>query len=785
MKDKFLEVVISFLNLVKAGYQAFMEKFRLLPRVWRYFLAFVFYFWLYTRMVSFNFLWLFGSMPDLEKLENPKQTIASELYSADGVLLGKYFRENRSPITYEDINPIMVQALISTEDVRFYEHSGIDLNALVSIPISLIKGDSRGGSTITQQLAKNLFKTRTDASKGLLGYVPLLKTVIIKTKEWIMATRLEKTFTKEEIITMYLNTVDFGSNTFGVKVAAATFFGTTPRDLSTNEAATLVGLLKAPTTYSPVSNPANSQERRNVVLGQLLKYDVIGQAAYDSLSQLPLVVSFKPETHYEGSGTYFRSVVGNYLREWCKKNGLDLYADGLKIYTTLNSKIQEHAEAAVDSQMKVLQAKFYKHWKGKNPWVDEKDNEIPNFIEKVAKRTDYYIYLNKRFEGDKDSINFHMNRPRKMKVFSWKGDIDTVLSPMDSIRYYKHFLQCGMMTMDPFTGQILAWVGGINFKYFKYDHVYQSKRQPGSTFKPFVYCTALDKGLSPCDKMVDQRVYIKYYDRWLKKDTVWSPRNSDWVFTGEEMTLRRAMAKSVNSITAQLVEKLGAEAVITYAHKLGIQSRLDTIPSVGLGSSDVTLFEMVGAYSTFLNKGIWTEPVFVTRIEDKNGNLIHEFVPQRKHAISEETAWLMLHMLKGGLEEPGGTSQALFQHGGLFKGNEFGGKTGTSSNHSDGWFMGVTKDLVTGVWVGGDDRSIHFRTSALGEGARTACPVYGIYMEKLYADSETGVKMGYFPRPFVKITKPYNCRTILKPKVDSTALGADSLAIEPTETETP
>ena len=728
-------------------------------------------------MVSFNFLWLFGSMPEIEKLENPKVTIASELYTVDHKLIGKYYRENRSPVTYPELNPYIVKALIATEDIRFYEHSGIDLNALISIPIYLMKGDNRGGSTLTQQLAKNLFKTRNEVSKGLLGRIPLIKTMIIKTKEWIMATRLEKTFTKEEILTMYLNTVDFGSNSFGIKVASSTYFDAKPSELTINECAVLVGLLKAPTSYSPVSNPKKCEERRNVVLGQMLKYSVISQEQFDSLSTSPLVVKFKAESHNDGSGTYFRNIVGNYLRDWCKENGLDLYADGLKIYTTLNSRIQQHAEAAVDSQMKVLQTRFYKHWKGKNPWVDEKDMEIPGFIEKVAKRTDYYIVLKKRYEGNLDSINYYMNQPKKMKVFSWKGDRDTLLSAMDSIRYYKHFLQCGMMTMDPFTGHILAWVGGINFKHFKYDHVYQSKRQPGSTFKPFVYCAAIDKGYTPCDKMVDQRVYIKYYDRWLKKDTVWSPRNSDWVFTGEEMTLRRAMAKSVNSITSQLIEKIGPETVINYAHKLGIQSRLDTIPSVGLGSSDVSLYEMVGAYSTFLNKGVWTEPQFVLRIEDHNGNIIHEFLPQRKHAISEETAWLMLYMLKGGLEEPGGTSQALFQHGGLFKGNEFGGKTGTSSNHSDGWFMGVTKDLVSGVWVGGDDRSIHFRTSALGEGARTACPVYGIYMEKLYQDKETGVKMGYFPRPFVKINKPYNCRTKLKPKVDSTAL--DSVEILP------
>lgn len=725
----------------------------------------------YLFSVEYNVLYLFGSSPSLDRLENPRSDQASELYTADGKLIGKYFRENRSPVTYQELSPELVQALLATEDIRFYEHAGIDPEAIVSAVYGSFQGEARGASTITQQLAKNLYKTRTDDSKGVLGHIPGLSIVISKTKEWLTAIKLEQRYTKEEILTMYLNTVDFGSNSFGIKVASKTFFNTTPEKLKTEQAAVLVGLLKAPTYYSPRFNPENSTRRRNVVMGQMVKYGYLDKAEADSLIQLPLVLDYSVENHYDGPATYFRGAVADYLQEWCKENGYDLYRDGLKIYTTIDSRMQAHAEAAMEEQMRKLQRRFYSHWEGKKPWVDEKNREIPGFIEETIKRTAYYRRLKQKYGDDMAAINKELNRPREMKVFTWENDSlekTVTMSPLDSLAYYKHFLHGGMMTMDPFTGHIKAWVGGINYKYFKYDHVKQARRQPGSTFKPFVYVAAIDNGYSPCDKIVDQRITINYVEKGEKKS--WSPTNADWQYTGAPMTLRRGMGKSVNSVTAQLTELIGWETVVKYAHKLGIKSPLQSVPSIGLGPSDVSVFEMVGAYSTFPNYGFHTEPMFITRIEDHDGNLVHQFTPIQKKVLSEETAFLMMHMLKGGIEEPGGTSQALWEYD-LWKGNEIGGKTGTSSNHSDGWFMGVTKDLVTGVWVGGEDRSIHFRTSQLGEGSKTALPIYGLYMERIYQDEELGYTMGRFPKPTVKISKKYNCTTVLpKAQPDSTLL---------------
>ncbi|MDX5481221.1 MAG: transglycosylase domain-containing protein [Hymenobacteraceae bacterium] len=716
---------------------------------------------LYLFSVEYNLLYLFGASPSLDRLENPRSDQASELYTADGKLIGKYFRENRSPVAYNKVSPTLIKALIATEDIRFYEHSGIDPEAIVSAVYGSLQGDARGASTITQQLAKNLYKTRTDDTKGVLGHIPGANLVISQTKEWLTAIKLEQRYTKEEILVMYLNTVDFGSNSFGVKVASKTFFNTSPDSLRTEQAAVLVGLLKAPTYYSPRFNPENATRRRNVVLGQMAKYGYLSAAQADSLSQIPLVLDYKVENHYDGPATYFRGAVADYLNEWCKENGYDLYRDGLRVYTTIDSRMQKLAEEAMEEHMRRLQRRFNSHWEGKNPWVDEKDREIPGFIEETIKRTAYYKRLQKKYGDDTEAINRELNRPREMMVFTWDNDSlekKVTMSPLDSLAYYKHFLHGGMMTMDPFTGHVKAWVGGINFKYFKYDHVKQARRQPGSTFKPFVYVAAIDNGYSPCDKLVDKRITINYVEKGEKKN--WSPTNADWTYTGAPMTLRRAMGKSVNSVTAQLTELIGWETVVKYAHKLGIKSPLQEVPSIGLGPSDVSIFEMVGAYSTFPNHGFHTEPMFITRIEDRNGNLIHQFNPKQKKVLSEETAFLMMHMLKGGIEEPGGTSQALWEYD-LWKGNEIGGKTGTTSNHSDGWFMGVTKDLVTGVWVGGEDRSIHFRTSQLGEGSKTALPVYGLYMERIYKDKELGYTMGRFPGPTVEISKKYNCTTVL------------------------
>ncbi|MFN8437168.1 MAG: transglycosylase domain-containing protein [Cytophagales bacterium] len=729
---------------------------------------------LFVFAIQLNFLWLFGKSPSIKKLEESKIDQASMLYSSDGVLLGKYYMENRVPVEYSKISPMLVKALMATEDTRFYEHSGIDLKALVSIFYYVAKGDNRGGSTITQQLAKNMYKIRGESSKGLLGFVPGISTLIIKLKEWITAVRLERAYTKEEILTMYLNTVDFGSNSFGIKTAAKTYFNTSSDSLKIEQCAVLVGLLKATTTYNPKSNPEKSIERRNVVLSQMQKAGVLSLHQVDSLSKLPLDLNFTVEKSYDGAGTYFRNIMNNYLKKWCEDHNYDLYKDGLKIYTTIDTRFQALAEQAVEEHMKGLQRKFDQHWKGQNPWIDAEKNEIPNFIEDAAKRTQRYKELEKKYGKGHDSVNIVMNKPYRMKVFSWSGEKDTLFSPIDSIRYYKRFLHAGFLVVDPFKGHIKAWVGGINYKYFKYDHVAQSSRQPGSTFKPFVYLTALRQGYSPCNRMVDKPFKIEYLEEGEQK--VWEPRNSDRKFTYDSMTLRRAMAKSVNTVTAQLTAKVGWDNVAQTAKDLGIKSPLKKVPSIGLGSSDVNLYEMVGAYATFLNNGVYTQPMFITRIEDHNGNIIHEFTPNTRHVLDPEVAWLMIHMLKGGLEEPGGTSQALFEFD-LFKGNEFGGKTGTSNNHSDGWFMGLTKQLVCGTWVGGEDRCIHFRNSAMGEGARTALPIFGRFMEKIYAQKELEIKMGYFPKPPVKIKRPYNCPTRIARVKDTSAAAVDSTAV--------
>lgn len=718
-------------------------------------------FLLYPILVSTNFLFLFGKSPSLEELENPKVEQASELYTADGVLIGKYFRENRSPVPFNKMSPLLIQALVATEDVRFYEHSGIDSKSILGAVYAAARGEKRGGSTITQQLAKNLYKTRRGETGGGLGHIPVVSTLVSKTKEWLTAVELERRYTKEEILRMFLNTVEYGSNAFGIKVAAKTFYSTSPDSLKAEEAAMLIGVLNAPTLYSPRFNPKNALKRRNLVLERMGQAGYLKAGAVDSLQQRPIVLRYKVENHIDGPATYFRGTVSQFVNDWCEKHDYDMYRDGLKIYTTIDSRMQQHAEDAVQKRMRNLQQQFDRFWRGKrsNPWVDDDGKEIPNFIETQIKRTELYKELAERYRGQPARLDSALHAKRPMKVFTWRGDGDTtlVLSPLDSLAYYKHFLHAGMMTMDPYTGQVKAWVGGINFRFFKYDHVKQGKRQPGSTFKPFVYLTALDNGYAPCDRIRDERVTIKYVENG--KNMEWKPNNVTRSYTGINMTLRHAMARSVNSVTAQLTEKVGWANVAKYAHKVGIKSKLLDVPSIGLGSGgDVSVYEMVDAYSTFLNNGFQSEPQFITRIEDRNGNVIKQFDPKQRRAISPETAWLMTYMLRGGMEEPGGTSQALWDFHDLWKkNNQIGGKTGTTSNYSDGWYMGMTKDLVTGVWVGGEDRSIHFTTSQTGEGGRTALPIYGAYMEKIYADRALGYDYGPFPKPSVKINKKYNC----------------------------
>ena len=721
--------------------------------MWLMAAAMVYHALVFSLMIEVNFLGYFGQMPDWDDLENPKHELASEVYSADGVLLGKYYRENRSPVKFAQISPNVLNALIVTEDMRFYDHSGVDFKGFFAIFYYLVKGDQRGSSTITQQLAKNLYKTRGENYQGWLGYIPGLSTVLAKAKEWKLAIKLERAYTKNEILTLYLNTVDFGSNSFGIKVASKTFFGKAPDSLDVPQAAMLVGLLRAPTLFSPILNPNNCVHRRNIVLDLMREHSLITQVEHDTYTQRPLGLNYNVENHTQGIATYFRGVLSQFLISWCKKTGRDLYGDGLKIYTTIDSRIQVHAEQAMEQHMSTIQKRFFKHWAGHNPWRYENKDEIPGFLADAAKKTDRYKKLKEKYSKNKDSIAYFMNKAVAMRVFTWDGEKDTVMTPMDSLAYYKHFLHTGFMTMDPYSGDIKSWVGGINYKHFKYDHVHQSKRQPGSAFKPFVYTAALANGYSPCYLVQDSPITFEY-DEDGKKIT-WTPKNADRVYTYDSLTLRRAMARSVNSIAAKVLNMVGVDQVAKYAHRCGIESPLEEIPSLCLGSSDVSVFEMTGAYCTFVNKGIWIEPHFVSRIEDHNGNIIQEFIAKTRDAISEEVAYAMVHMLRGGTEEGGGTSQALFQWN-VFRGNEVGGKTGTTSNYSDGWFMCVTKGLVGGMWVGGDDRSIHFRTSQTGEGSKTALPMFGIFLEKVYQDTSLSIERGYFKKP-KKMTINLNC----------------------------
>lgn len=725
----------------------------------RYFLIFIYFIIIFFCSIELNFLWLFGYSPDMHDIKNPTLSLASEVYYADGTLIGRYYKENRSPVEFKQISPNIINALIATEDVRFYHHNGVDFYSFFTSMLSTASGERRGGSTITQQLAKNLFETRKKKSQGIIRHVPLIRTAVYKFKEWLTAFKIEHVYTKQQILTLYLNTVPFGNNTFGIKTASLKIFDKTPDAVTPAEAATLVGMLKATSTYNPINNPKHSLERRNIVLSQMLKYNYVNKTTYDTSVDKPIKLNL---TYVENEGqgdSYIRQAVSRWLKKWLKDNDYDLYEDGLKIYTTIDPRLQQFAEEAVAEKMKMLQKRFYNLWGDKNPWRDSNGVEIKDFLLKAEEHLPIYALLQKKYGNNTALINQYFEKPKHMKVFTWRGERDTTFSSVDSIKYYTKILNTGMMTIEPSTGKIKVWVGGIDHRYFNYDHVNQAKRQAGSTFKPFAYLTALDNGFSPCDKFTDKPVSIKYSDNG--KQQVWEPNNADFHFSYQEMSLRWAMGKSVNSITAQLTEKVGWDKVVEYAHKCGIESPLKSVPSVSLGSNDVSVYEMVRAYSTFLNKGEKIDPLLVTKITDKDGNVLDEFNLKSEKAISEEIAWLMLYMFRGGMEEPGGTSQALWEYPGLWKkeSNQIGGKTGTSSNYVDGWYMGITKDLVTGVWVGADDRSVHFTNSETGEGSHTALPIFARFMEKVYADPKSGYTPGPFPKPWVKITKKYDCPT--------------------------
>lgn len=718
---------------------------------------------IYFYTVSVDLFGLYGGMPSLKVLENPENDLSSELISADGKSLGRYFRFNRSQVTYEELSPELVNTLLASEDHRFYDHSGIDLRGLLRAVTGVLTFQyAGGGSTITMQLAENLFDTMSE-NEGLLYKVPGARQVVIKSKEWIISAMLEENFTKKEILAMYLNTVSFGSNAYGIKTAAETFFGKSVDSLNYQESSVLIGLLQGTTAFNPVQNYDRSLAKRNQVMNKLYRHGHVSKEGLDSLKALPIdLTSYDVANQNKGLATYFRSMIKYELTLWANAHGYDLYEDGLKIYTTIDSRMQEYAEEAVKEHMAVLQKSFNNSWNDADPWRNANGGVIKNFVESRFKRTEHYRKLVKKYGAGADSIDIIANTPKKMKIFSWQGEIDTVMSPLDSIRYYKHFLHAGLLSMDPRTGHIKAWVGGINHKYFKYDHVRQGKRQPGSTFKPFVYGTAIEQGYPPCYEVTDVAVTFN-----LPEGGTWSPPNFDGTYgTGEKMTIRQAMARSVNTITAHMMQKVEPANVVDFAHRVGIQSELDPVPALSLGTTIVSVYEMVGAYSTFANLGIFTKPYYITRIEDKNGNVIENFVPETRQAISQQTAYKMLYMLRGGVEEEGGTSRGLSLE--VKIDNELGGKTGTTNDASDGWYMGVTKDLVTGIWVGGDEPVIHFRSWALGQGSRSARPIWDKYMQKLYADDSVPVEKGAFPRPVGGIDVSLDCSRYGTNENDST-----------------
>ena len=689
---------------------------------------------LYLLAVDVNLFWLFGKSPSMNTIVNTRPAQASEIYSADSVMIGKFFSENRTPVKFEDVNPIFWEALIDTEDERFYHHFGVDFQAFgAALKDYVIHHDARGASTITQQLAKNLFRVRTEYSTGVLGNIPGIKMLIMKTKEWITATKLEMNFSKQEILTMYANTVDFGSNAFGIKTACKTYFGTTPKDLTPDQAAILVGMLKATTYYNPRIHPENSFNRRNVVLGNMLRRGHIDQEAYDSLKVMPINLDYSVENAYDGQATYFREAVKDYLSEWCHENGYDLYTDGLKIYTTIDTRMQKYAEEAAWDQMKELQKKFNNHWGRVNPWQDERHQEIPNFIENIAKRLPVYKYLEKRFESNQDSIDYYLNLPHPVKLFSYDGPYETEMSTLDSIRYMEHFMHCGFMAIEPETGHVKAWVGDLDFKTWKYDKV-TAMRQPGSTFKLFVYTEAMNQGLTPCDRRMDAFFSMKVWDEEKKKEVLWCPTNANGYFTDYNMTLKSAFAQSINSVAVRVGQEVGIDRIVETAHKMGIKSPLHNTPSLALGASDVNLEELVNAYATIANNGRSHEAILVTRILDRDGNEIYTAPTEEQEAVPYRSAFYMQQMLMAGMREPGGTSMNMWRYVRNYADTDFGGKTGTSNNHSDAWFVGVSPRLVCGAWVGGEYRAIHFRTGELGQGSRTALPICGQFFESVMGD---------------------------------------------------
>lgn len=781
---KYIENIKRLLSKVKQILKRFghwyVHRFKGQP--WWYkaiagIISFVVFVILYFTAVNLNFLWLFGKSPTIHSIMHPETSEASELYSEDSVLIGKYFNENRTPVEYEEINPVFFKALIDTEDERFYSHHGIDFQGLFAAFKDILKGHARGASTLTQQLVKNMFRVRTQYSTGLLGKIPGVKILIMKSKEWVLAVELEMFYEKKEILTMYANTVDFGSNAFGIKTAAKTYFNTTPKDLTAEQAAVLVGLLKATSTYNPRINPENSIMRRNVVLDNMQKHGHLTKQECDSIKKLPLGLNYKVETVYDGKALYFREAVANYLRQWCKDNGIDLYSAGLKIYSTLNYKMQKYAEEALVKQMRTVQRNFRNHWGDQDPWRDENHNVIPNFIEGLAKKTDHYKALSQKYDNE-DSIFYYLNQKHKVKLFDYDGEKEEEMSTLDSIRYMVKFMHAGFVSMEPQNGHVKAWVGDIDFKSWKYDKV-TAMRQPGSTFKLFVYTEAMNQGLTPCDRRLDDYISLDVMNEKGELEP-WRPHNANGYFTGDSIPLLAAFAQSINSVAVRVGMEVGTSNIVKTAHNMGIKSPLHDTPSISLGSSDVNLLELVNAYSTVVDDGRVHEPVLVTKIVDRHGKVIYTAKDESHQAIPYRSAFFMQQLLQGGLREYGGTSMALWRFVRKFdKSTSFGGKTGTSNNHSDAWFVGVTPGLVSGAWVGGEYRSIHFRTGALGQGSRTALPIVGYYLESVLDDPQFSKYRRKFPNPKEDIDRScYSCTYIPRPREeeDSTEIDLDSLS---------
>lgn len=692
----------------------------------------------------------FGDMPTFEELENPSTNLASEIISADGKVLGTYYIENRSNVSYSELSPHLVDALLAIEDIRFYEHSGIDQRALMRVVFGIITGnDKGGGSTLTQQLAKNLFPRGENLSTPQL--------VIRKFQEWVTATKLEYNYSKDEIIAMYLNTVFFGHNSYGIKKASETFFNLEPKDLNVEQAALMAGVVNAPSRFSPIRNPERALQRRNLVISQMAVYGFITPQERDSIVQIPIDMSnFGVLDHNTGQATYLREYLRQTLTEWSKTSKkadgtpYNIYKDGLRIYTTIDSKMQQYAEEAVREHLSLdLQPAFDKHWEGhENAPFSLEENEIEDLMTLSMKRSERYRKM--RNAGiSLDSIKANFNVPTEMTVFSWNGPIDTVMTPMDSMHYYKSFLQSSLMSVESRTGHVKAYVGGIDYRFFKYDHVTQARRQVGSTFKPFLYTLAMQEGeYTPCTTVPNISYSIEMPD-----GKFWEPRDAGRTMFGEEVTLKWALAHSNNRISTYLMKRFGPEAVIQMARRMGVTAPIEAVPSICLGVCDISLYEMVGAMSTFANQGVYIKPIFITKIEDKNGNVIDYFESEQVEAMDDVTAYKMIELMKGVVQS--GTGVRLKYKYGLR--NPIAGKTGTTQNQSDGWFMGITPDLTTGVWTGAEDRSVHFRTIGLGQGSNMALPIWALYMQKVYADSTLNISKGDFEKPLSDVALEFDC----------------------------